>query len=453
MDKSLQDTLKKYGQAKTKQAVSNVKSSIKSNIVQPIQQTGQNIARGIASEISSTLQPAKTIGALGAASAAGSAAAQRDLATKVGQMAGTVKPTTTPSTGTSAAAIGSAGAAIGAAQPKSTGKTDEQIFQENLRKEIQNAYNAQLNFLTAQEKALQGQFPGQLEQLGAQYEALRPELQAQLQAQQEAGTIAQEDIRAAEQANIAAIRRGAEEQGIRAVQQFGGVGGSSAAQAAGELLAREQLRSQGAARMQAAQNIQSVQQQLRTIQAEYDSNVNKLNLEKERALQTARNEFNRQLESIRKSRMEAGVTKASQTISALQSFADRRRTIEDQATTLQNNLTLLKSQAENQANLLRLQSSLATPTTTPVSFAGLFQGASADQKLSQSNEAAKLLQSIINTGNLTKYGITDLGSDPVTGERLFQTDAGIMDIKGNLRTGTGQFQQQNPSWWSSLFQQ
>ena len=406
-----------------------------------------------------TISSAKAAGksglALGTALGAGTAANRITTATKAGQMA---QPTTTPSTGASnltAAAVGGAGSMLGAAQPTptTTTKSDEQIFQENLRKEIQNAYNAQINFLTAQEQALQGQFPAQLEQIGATYEALRPELQAQLQAQQEAGVTAQENIRAAEQANLAAIRRGAEEQGIRAVQQFGGVGGSSAAQAAGELLAREQLRSQGAARMQSAQNIQNVQQQLRTIQAEYDSNVNKLNLEKERALQTARNDFNRQLESIRKSRMEAGVTKASQTISALQNFADRRRTIEDQATTLQNNLTLLKSQAENQANLLRLSSSLTTPTTTPVSFAGLFQGASPDQRLTQSNEAAKLLQSLVNTGNLAQYGVVDLGIDPDTRERLFQTDVGIMDIKGNLRTGVGQYQEQNPSWWSSLFQQ
>lgn len=338
-----------------------------------------------------------------------------------------------------------------ATAPKKKEKSAEEKYQEMLRKEIQNAYQQQIDFLSSQEANLQSQFPGQLEQLGAQYEALRPELQAQLKAQQEAGATAQEGIKATEQQNLATIRRGAEEQGLRAVQQFGGVAGSSAGQAAGELLAREQLRAQGAARTQAAQNIQNVQQQLRTIQAEYDSNINKLNLEKERALQTARTEFNRQLDTIRASKMQAGVTKSNQTIVALQDFASRRRAIEDQSTALANNLTILKQQAESQANLLRLQSSLAAPATTPVSFGALF--AAGDKKIGQSNEAAKLLQSLVATGNLSKYGVTDLGTDPVSKERIYQTDIGIVDSSGNLRTGLGQYQKQNPGIWESLFGQ
>lgn len=453
MDKSLQNTLKQYGQSKVNQLQRQVKSAVQKNLVQPALQTGKNIGSAIREDIAKTTQPGRYVGAAGAGAAAGSAVAAAGQRISAAKQAGAAaSKQATPS------ALQGGGAQGGGTQAGSTttttkqGKSAEEKYQEQLRKEIANAYQQQINFLTGQEQALQAQFPGQLQQLEGQYEALRPELQAQLQAQQEAGTIAQEDIRAAEQANLAGIRRTAEEQGLRAVQQFGGVGGSSAAQAAGELLAREQLRSQGAARTQAAQNIQNVQQQLRTIQAEYNSNVNRLNLEKERALQTARNEFNRQLETIRQSRMQAGVTKANQTISALQDFATRRRTIEDQATALQNNLALLKQQADSQANLLRLQSSLATPATTPVSFAGLFQGATGEQRLTQSNEAAKLLQSLVNTGNLTQYGIADLGTDPVTGERIFQTDIGIVDSRGNLRTGTGQFQQQNPSWWSSLFQ-
>lgn len=335
---------------------------------------------------------------------------------------------------------------------KSTDKTKgEQNYQDQFKKEIANAYQQQIDFLTQQEQGLQGQLPTQLEQISGQFEAMKPDLQSQLQMQQEAGAQAQEGIKATTQQNLANIRRSAEEQAQRAVQQFGGVGGSSAAQAAGELIAREQLRAQGAAQMQQAQGIQNVQNQLRTIQAEYNANINKLNLEKEKALQTARNEFNRQLETIRQSKAQAGATKSSQTLAALQDFATRRRTIEDQSTALANNLTLMKEQAASQANLLRLQSSLATPEVTPVNFAALFGTGKPGETLTQSNEAAKLLQAIVNTGNLAKYGITDLGVDPVTKERLFQTTNGIIDIKGNLRTGTGQFQQQNPSFWDWAF--
>lgn len=314
-------------------------------------------------------------------------------------------------------------------------KTTEEIYQENLRKEIENAYKQQIDFLSQQEQTLQGQLPGQIEQIGAQYEALRPGLETQLGLQQQAGEQAQEGIRGTTQENLAAIRRSGEEQGLRAVQQFGGVGGSSAAQAAGELIAREQLRAQGAAQMQQAQGIQNIQQQLRTIQAEYDSNVNKLNLEKERAVQTARNEFNRQLETIRSAKMQAGVTKANQTIQALQDFATRRRAIEDQATALQNNLTMMRAQAEQSANLARLSSSLQAPTVTPIAFSQLFPNNSG-----QSNEAAKTLQAAINSGRpLSSFGITPIGKDPITNEDLYQTsDLIIIDSKGNKRTGSGQ---------------
>lgn len=324
-------------------------------------------------------------------------------------------------------------------------KSLEDKYQQDLKKEIANAYQSQIDFLTQQEQSLQNQLTGQLEQIGGQYEAMKPELERQLMAQQEAGTQAQEGIKTTEAQNLAAIRRSGEEQSQRAIQQFGGVGGSSAAQAAGELISREQLRAQGAAQTQSAQNIQNVQQQLRTIQAEYDSSLNKLNLEKERSLQSARNEFTRQLETIKQSKMQAGVTKASQTIQALLDFATRRRTIEDQATSLQNNLTILKQQADSQANLIRLQSSLQSPTTNPIAFSQLFPANS-----NQSNEVAKTLQAAINSGRpLSEFGLTLIGKDPVTNENLYQTsDLLIIDTKGNKRTGLGQQQASQTGWFN-----
>lgn len=335
--------------------------------------------------------------------------------------------------------------------PKKKEKTAEEKYQDDLRKEINKAYQNQIDFLSQREQELTGMLPGQLEQISGQYEALRPGMEQQLALQQESGAQGIEQQKQSELQNVAGLRRQAEEQGLRAVQQFGGVGGSSAAQAAGELIAREQLRATGAAANQRATNIQSIQNQLRAIQAEYDSNVNKLNLEKERSLQTARNEFNTQISNIKQSKMQAGVTKASQTLGALQDFATRRREIENQSNALQSNLTLLKQQAESQANLLRLQSSLAQPQTTPVDFTRLFVGPG-NQQLAQSKEAAKLLQTLSASGNLRQYGITDLGKDPVTGEQLYSTSSGIIDSAGNIRSGTAQYNEQNPSWWDSLFQ-
>ena len=435
MDKSLQDTLKQYGKAKAKQAVSNVKSSIKSNIVQPIQQTGQNIARGITSDISSTLYPERTAVAAGrtaaAAVAAGrtAAAAGRIAATAAGagQMAGAVKPTTTPSTGTSAATIGSAGAA----QPKSTGKTAQQKFEEDIRKQIENAYQQQISFLTGQEASLQGQLPDYLTTVARPFEAQQPFLEQQLTAQQETGARQQEQLRQQEQELFAQSRRTAEEAGLRAVQQFGGVGGSSAAQASGELIAREQLRQQGQIAQQRAQGIQSINDQLRAIQGEYNAQVANLKLQKEQALSNARLEFQKQLDTIRKEKMQAGVTKAQMTIDALTSFATRRQAIEDQATTQANNLSLLREQATLNAQNIRLQSTL-TPqgiTAVPTDFRTNFFTTGGP---AQSNELAKVIQAGLAAGTIKPFGKN------ATGEDLFMDSKGnITDISGNLYGGTG----------------
>ena len=71
--------------------------------------------------------------------------------------------------------------------PKKTEKTAEQKYQEDLRKEINKAYQNQIDFLTQREMELGGMLPGQLEQISGQYEALRPELAQQLALQQESG--------------------------------------------------------------------------------------------------------------------------------------------------------------------------------------------------------------------------------------------------------------------------
>jgi len=56
--------------------------------------------------------------------------------------------------------------------------------------------------------------------------------------------------------------------------------------------------------------------------------------------------------------MSAGVTKANQTITALQEFATRRRQIEDQSTALQNALQQARENASLQLQSLSLQNQL-----------------------------------------------------------------------------------------------
>jgi hypothetical protein len=301
-------------------------------------------------------------------------------------------------------------------------KSAEQKYQDDLRKEIENAYQSQVVFLSQQEQNLQAQLPDYLSSIGSPFEQQRPLLEQQLSEQQAQGLTEQERLRGLEQQSLAQIRRGGEEQSLRAVQQFGGVGGSSAAQAASELIGREQLRQQGTARTQTVQGIQSVNDQLRAIQSEFNANVSKLQLQKEQALSQARLNFQQQLDSIRKEKALAGVTKAQMTIDALGNFATRRREIENQVTTQQNNLQTLRETAALNAQNIVLQGQVAQQAgaSTPIKFS----------TFTNSAEAGKVLQGILQqTGNnpqlLANYGLRFAGQSP-TGEDLYSTSEGIV---------------------------
>lgn len=317
-------------------------------------------------------------------------------------------------------------------------KTAQQQYEEDIRKQIEQGYKEQVGFLTQQEKSLQQNLPTYLQQVATPFEQQVPLLEQQLREQEQRATQEQLNLAQQEQQALAESRRAGEEQSVRLQQLYGGVGGSSTAQAGGEILAREQLRQMGNIQTQRAQGMQNIQNQLRTITAEYNQNLATLRLQKEQALNTARLDFQKQLDAIKSERATAGVTKAQRTLDALQQFASRRQSIEDQNRSFEMNLQMMREQANINAQQAMLQTQLSPQEITPISFTGLFTGAGG-QPLAQSEEARKLLQGIIAQGRTRELGLVDLGSDPVTGERLFQDATGqIIDDRGNLRSGVGQ---------------
>jgi len=284
---------------------------------------------------------------------------------------------------------------------KTSGKTAEQKYQEDISKQISDSYKAQINFLTQQEQAAQAGLPRELESTGQQYEAFLPELQSQLTQQQEKGATQQESLRMQEQEALAATRRGAEEASQRAIQQFGGVGGSSAGQAASEIIGREQLKQAGSVQQQRVAGIENINTQLRAIQSEYNSNVNKLQLEKQKSLENVRSQFNQTIKEIQSAKMQAGVTKASQTMNALQDFATRRRTIEDQSNALQNALTKAREDAALSLQSYNLQQQLQVGT--PINYADF------ENPLERSKVIASVVaQAKGNPTILAQYGLRRL---------------------------------------------
>lgn len=410
MDKSLQDTLKQYGKAKVKQVVSG--------IVNPPIQKGKELAKSATQSLQQDIQ--KTLYPSAYAKSVASQVVAKAGAISAGQQAAKLATPSKPSGGTSG---GTGGATVSGGGAKTTAKKEksaEQKYQEQLQKQIENAYRQQVGYLTEQEARLQSQLPDYLAGIASPFEQQRPLLEQQLGEQQARGVTEEERLRGLEQRALADVRRGAEEQGLRTVQQFGGVGGSSAAQAASELVGREALRQQGAARTQTVQGIQNIQDQLRAIQSEYNANVAQLQLQKEQALSGARLNFQQQIDSIRKEKALAGVTKAQQTISALQDFATRRREIENQVTTQQNNLETLRETAALNAQNIRLQASLIQQpgASTPIKF----------NTFTNAAETAKALQGIISqTGNdpvqLANFGLRYAGQSP-EGLDLYATSEG-----------------------------
>jgi hypothetical protein len=316
-------------------------------------------------------------------------------------------------------------------------------YERQVQKQIEEGYKQQIDFLKSQQSSLEGQLPTFLEQVSRPFEMQEPLLQQQLREQEQRATEEQLNLTGQQEQALAQARRAGEEQAIRATQLFGGVGGSSAGQASAEILGREQIRQMGNIREQTARGVRDIQNQLRTITAEYNQNVAQLRLQKEQALGQARTDFQRQIDQIKSERAQAGVTKAQRTLDALGQFAQRRQAIEDQERSFELNLRAAREQAQLNAQNALLASSIQTQQIPQVSFAGLFQGPGQTDVLGQSNEAKKLLQSILASGNPSAYGLLEIGQDPVTGERLFQDPQGlIIDSEGNRRSGVGQFQQQ-----------
>jgi hypothetical protein len=375
-------------------AKKKVTNYLDTNYIRPLQKNIQGIKSNIRTDVQNTLNPGLSVGMQGAAFRAAS-------------------PTTTPTSQVNVKSTPKSAAPVARAKVKST-KSPEQKYQEDLSRQISDSYKAQINFLTQQEQAAQAGLPGQLESIGQQYEAFLPELQSQLTQQQQAGATQQESLRMQEQQALAAGRRGAEEASQRAVQQFGGVGGSSAGQAASEIIGREQLKQAGSVQQQRVAGIENVNTQLRAIQSEYNSNVNKLQLEKQKSLENVRSQFNQTIKEIQSAKMQAGVTKASQTMNALQDFATRRRTIEDQSNALQNALTKAREDASLSLQSYNLKQQLQVGS--PISYSGFTNPA----------ERGKVISTVVAQSGgdpriLTQYGLTRVPGVG-GGEDLFVSD-------------------------------
>ena len=204
------------------------------------------------------------------------------------------------------------------AKPMSVLSSAEREYQNKLNKELEKAYKSGVSKLESDISSLS---------------ARQPELEAQVETQF-AGLVP--GVERQRETALAEARRQFETGLQRGQQVFGGVSGSSAAQAVQDIASQELLRQTG--------NIQT-----QTAEA-----LNKINTDKQNALIGLRQDFRRQLDAINAQRYELASQKSNAQLQALQDFAQRRRNLEDFYTQRQASL-------EDQLRATQQAQAVATP--------------------------------------------------------------------------------------------
>ena len=203
-------------------------------------------------------------------------------------------------------------------KPTSVLSAAESEYQKKLQKELDRAYKSGLENIQFQTTELQQRQPELERQVETQFQALVPGIERQ------------------RETALAEARRQYEAGLQRGQQVFGGVAGSSAAQATQDIASQELLRQQGQVQTQTAEAL------------------NKINLEKITSLSKLRDDFRKELQTINAQKFELASQKSNAQLQALQDFATRRRQLEDYYTTRQATL-------EDAARAAAEKATVATP--------------------------------------------------------------------------------------------
>lgn len=186
------------------------------------------------------------------------------------------------------------------------------------------------------------------------YETQLPELQATLTNEAGQRDMAINSAKQTEQTALSEARRLYNELLQRNNQQFGGVGGSSAGQASGEIAARELQRNSGSIQRQTTDQINSLNKQYSDFENTVNSQIRELNLQKDLALAQAKEAFRQRLDQINSAKAELGVNKANAKLNLMQQFRQRVQQINDTVSSQQFQL-----EAQRQSAQLSLSNQIA----------------------------------------------------------------------------------------------
>lgn len=215
--------------------------------------------------------------------------------------------------------------------------------QDDLMRQINEAYSGSENYLNQAESALRGDYPNALAEAEAIFNTNKSTLEGQKATAGENLTSQKNKATQTKENALADARRLYQEQQIGANQRFGG--SSSAGQAFSEIQAREQARQFGQTGRQYADVVNQIETQRNQVEREFQAGVLQLEQQKQSAVSNAQRDFQNKLLQISNSRAMIGQAKAEAKLGALQELRNQIFAIEQQNTQFNQQLQLMREQA------------------------------------------------------------------------------------------------------------
>lgn len=220
--------------------------------------------------------------------------------------------------------------------------------EENEMSEVDSIFNPLMETLDKIKSGLQGGYDDFLNSYSKPFEAQIPLIQqAGEQGLSKIGQ-AKEKVNSGMTNALNAASQQYNELQMRNNQLFGGAALSSAGQASGEILGREQMRNTGNIRQSATTAMADLETEARNLQANVTSQVNNLTMLKDKAISDAKIAFDDRMREIELQKGQLESNKSYEKLNTLRNFNATITAIDDKFTTFKQNL-LQQAQEASQA--------------------------------------------------------------------------------------------------------
>jgi len=218
--------------------------------------------------------------------------------------------------------------------------------QDDIMREIEGLYGGSNDYLNQAEGAIRADYPNAMAEAESIFNTNLSSLGNSKQSAFDSLTQQSNKATSAKENALAAGRRLFQEQQMGANQRFGG--SSSAGQAFSEIQAREQARQFGETGRQHADITNQIETQRNNVEREFQTGKLQLEQQKQSAVSQATRDFQNKLLQISQNRAQIGEAKAQARLGALQELRNQVFSIEQQNTQFNQQLSMMREQANLQ---------------------------------------------------------------------------------------------------------